>query len=321
MIANARRILLVRVGDRLRPVKNNIEFPGCLASSRRDTIACVADDMGYALLELEHQQKIPLFPVSSLTAGEEPIPEKGGRSPARSPPPADAGHGRSTSMGNLISPTKDSHQVHAPGSSHLALPELAAGSEGRLESSGSEGLSSGGVRPRARPRASTDALPTRSSPIAGNRQGKKYLKPHILSPFASEFMLTTGTAESEAGVGLFVNLDGDVVRGTVDFESYPEDLARRQFQRSRGWRRSTPREDDGKTIFALLRKVKDDVVERKLELQRVENAFRTCPSSDGCRTASEHIGQPSCWPTPHAEHTRSLFQNLRRATAACAVVS
>ncbi|KAJ9616670.1 hypothetical protein H2200_000389 [Cladophialophora chaetospira] len=271
MIANTKRILLVRVGDRLRAVRNNIEFPGCLRSSRRDTIACVADDTGYALLEVEHQQKIPLFPVSSLPAEEEPVPENGGRSPARSPPPADAaGHSRSTSMGNLISPTRDSSRSRRHDSAHLVPPDNT-GIDSRTMSPPPDGGGEGTTRATARPRASTDALPTRSSTVADPKQFKKRLKPHILSPFSTEFMLTTGTTESEPGVGLFVNLDGDVVRGTVDFETYPEDLLVDNFSvpEYEGAPRS---EDEGQIIFALLRSPPGDGGGRKLELQQVENA-------------------------------------------------
>ena len=48
--------------------------------------------------------------------------------------------------------------------------------------------------------------------------------PHLLSPSPNEFLLTTGTTEQEPGVGLFVNLDGDVVRGTIEFSRYPVTL-------------------------------------------------------------------------------------------------
>jgi vacuolar protein sorting-associated protein 3 len=272
MIANARRIMLVRVGERLKPIRNNIEYPGCLRSSRRDTIACVADDTGYALLEVEHQQKIPLFPISSLPVEEEPVRETDTRSPARSPPPTDgAGHGRSTSMGNLLSPSKESSQAHSSDSSHLTPPEAAGAGGSRTASPVPEGGSTTYARPKTRPRASTEALPTKSSSLTDSRQAKKRLQPHILSPFSAEFMLTTGTTESEPGVGLFVNLDGDVVRGTIDFESYPEDILIDNFSvpESEG----APRPDDeGKIICALLRNIREDAIQRKLEMQQVENA-------------------------------------------------
>ncbi len=46
----------------------------------------------------------------------------------------------------------------------------------------------------------------------------------MVSPSLTEFLLTTGTTHSDAGVGIFVNLDGDVCRGTIEFERYPEDI-------------------------------------------------------------------------------------------------
>ncbi len=272
MIATAKRLMLIRVGDRLRAIRNNIEFPRCLRSSRRETIACVADDTGYALLEVEHQQKIPLFPISSLPVEEEPVPDSEGRSPTRSPPPADAaGHSRSTSMGNLLSPTRDASRSRQKDSSHLMPPGSAAGANSRTTSPAPNGGGDATGRPRARPRASTDALPTKSSTVSDPKYPKKLLRPHVLSPFSTEFMLTTGTTESEPGVGLFVNLDGDVVRGTVDFECYPEDLLVDNFGVPE-YEGAPLSEDEGQIIFALLRKKLDDGVERKLEMQQVENA-------------------------------------------------
>ena len=50
------------------------------------------------------------------------------------------------------------------------------------------------------------------------------LRPQICSPTSEEFLLTTGTGYDEAGVGLFVNLEGEVVRGTLRFHRYPSSL-------------------------------------------------------------------------------------------------
>lgn len=50
------------------------------------------------------------------------------------------------------------------------------------------------------------------------------LVPHILSPTPNEFLLTTGTTEADPGVGIFVNLDGDVCRGTLEFQRYPKSV-------------------------------------------------------------------------------------------------
>ena len=213
MIANSKRILQVKVGDKLRPVKPNIEYPGCLRSSRRDTIACVADKDGYALLEVEHQQKIPLFPISTSSTDEpvDPTPRDLSKSPS---PPREAsspsGHGRSTSLGNLIGSIAD--RTRSPQPSLLREDSL------RPPSFDQRGREVSAERPSTRQRSSTEG----NSPKAGMIQGNTAnLQPHVLSPDSSEFMLTTGTSLSEPGVGMFVNLDGDVVRGTVEFPSYP----------------------------------------------------------------------------------------------------
>lgn len=48
------------------------------------------------------------------------------------------------------------------------------------------------------------------------------LKPHIVSPSPQEFLLVTGTATEDPGVGMFVNLEGEVTRSTLEFDRYPE---------------------------------------------------------------------------------------------------
>ena len=51
-----------------------------------------------------------------------------------------------------------------------------------------------------------------------------YLKPHIVSPTPQEFLLVTGTGTRDPGVGLFVNLEGDPTRSSLEFDHYPSDL-------------------------------------------------------------------------------------------------
>lgn len=50
------------------------------------------------------------------------------------------------------------------------------------------------------------------------------LKPHIVSPTQSEFLLITGTSPSDPGVGMFVNDSGDPTRGTIQLSKYPEEV-------------------------------------------------------------------------------------------------
>ncbi|GAO13225.1 hypothetical protein UVI_02025730 [Ustilaginoidea virens] len=51
------------------------------------------------------------------------------------------------------------------------------------------------------------------------------LNPHIVSPNAEEFLLVIGTRKADPGVGMFVSLDGEPTRATIQFDKYPEYVA------------------------------------------------------------------------------------------------
>ena len=212
MIATSKRIMLVSVGEKLKSGGKNIEYPGCLRSCRRGTIACVADGKSYALLEVEHQQKIPLFPISTIAAEEEipppPPPKRGAQSPDKHI--QSSGHSRSTSLGNLINSVADRSRS----------PNTRVAQDDGLRP-----LGSGSLAPRlpSRQRSSTESLPSQAKETTASKPAADNLRPHIVTPLPAEFMLTTGTSEADPGVGMFVNLDGDLVpRGTVEFASYPD---------------------------------------------------------------------------------------------------
>lgn len=86
----------------------------------------------------------------------------------------------------------------APAASDKALPEPPSGTE--------EG-----------------APPTQETP-APPKPKPVFLKPHIISPTPEEFLLVTGTGTAEPGIGMFVNLDGDPTRPTIEFERYPREV-------------------------------------------------------------------------------------------------
>ncbi|KKF95415.1 Transforming growth factor-beta receptor-associated protein 1 [Ceratocystis platani] len=65
MMSLNKRIQIVRILDEAKLVRN-IDFAGSTMSIRRDSIACVADNRSYALLDIDHQLKIPLMPIFSL---------------------------------------------------------------------------------------------------------------------------------------------------------------------------------------------------------------------------------------------------------------
>ena len=251
MICIKNRIRLVRIGEEPRLVKN-IEFPGCLASARRGRFACVADAHSYALLDVDNQQKIPLFPISS-------VEEETGIMTGRAPP--DTVKGVLRASGNLTPIIPQGDTENADSTSHGRSTSLGAfvGGLGKIQpASRSRSRDRSGVTPpsgaggRRSPQQGASPLrsisssqsPTRvseargsiSRPIADSshnsdvaqrttiQQPHALLKPNISSPIASEFLLTTGTALNEPGVGIFVNCDGDVVRGTLEFSQYPSTI-------------------------------------------------------------------------------------------------
>ncbi|KAK2747735.1 hypothetical protein FQN57_001765 [Myotisia sp. PD_48] len=232
------KIMIVTLKD--VPRARYIEFPGCLAASRRGSIVCVANSNSYALLEVEHRQKIMLFPISSEQQQEEPNNTQGDNTPTRSASPAHShsvisngnfgpseskAHGRSSSL-NVISTGSEGRQS----GSKQAAPEIS--NSVTTDSTESNFLKPGYPTER---RASTPGRTSTSSPDETSSTDQKplppppppkptsvKLKPHILSPTSSEFLLVTGAGPSDPGVGIFVNLDGETAeRGTMEFRRYP----------------------------------------------------------------------------------------------------
>ncbi|KAE8354956.1 hypothetical protein BDV28DRAFT_163675 [Aspergillus coremiiformis] len=229
MIATQNKMMLVRIGDDARLVRN-IEFPGCLTASRRGIIACAADTHAYSLLDVEHQQKIPLFPMSffdeALASGQVEDMPPASLSPSSSPVEGQS-HGRSPSLNTFAGMLQPNAPSASQDRASSVTPELSPTSGTPTRSRSKE--RGGSISPNmssehpshdspSSPRETPEPLP--SLP----KQPPAQLKPHILSPTSSEFLLVRGTEETEPGVGMFVNVDGDVVRGTITFHRYPESV-------------------------------------------------------------------------------------------------
>lgn len=259
LMSMTRKIQLVRIGVEASPrVIRKIDFQGSTLSVRRDSIACVADSRSYALLEVDQQLKIPLMSISSLDDSQQGGPMGQAQNIAGGPddgllrsassaqsrshlsPQDTPGHTRSTSLGNFI--TGNARRGHekraseidqsifqepdspAPSRSlklvadkplpkpptdstpSLLAAQVATPTAGRTPSPGAQG-------PNTPRRTASPAAP---APVL--------LKPLIASPTPEEFLLVTGTGPLDPGIGIFVNLDGDPTRPTVEFERYPRDL-------------------------------------------------------------------------------------------------
>ncbi|KAK4044839.1 hypothetical protein C8A01DRAFT_42449 [Parachaetomium inaequale] len=242
-----RRIQVVRIGEEDARVLRKIDFAGSTLSVRRDSIACVADARNYALLDVDRQLKIPLMTISSLDDSQQDAafgqaqniasaPDGGlarSASSATARAPANSqGHSRSTSLGDFISgmrrndrragdaedpvfqPSDPPPPSRSPGPTDKPLPAPP-------RDPGADLLTAPAAGAPPPPRIATP--PVRSTPSP--QPGSVFLKPHIVSPTAEEFLLVTGTGPLEPGIGMFVNLDGDPTRPTLEFDRYPREIA------------------------------------------------------------------------------------------------
>jgi hypothetical protein len=144
---------------------------------------------------------------------------------------AEVGHVRSSSTGNMgRSPSRGGRRPVS------RLSQLSPPESGTPRASSP--LSAGAVhephafetgrRSPAPPEVQTISSPTPTvqppTQVAIPAPMSAVLKPHIASPSAEEFLLTTGTKPEDPGVGMFVSLDGEVTRSTIQFNKYPEQL-------------------------------------------------------------------------------------------------
>lgn len=228
LVSLNRKMRLIKIGETVNSVKV-VDFAGSVMSIRRDSFACVADSRSYALLDINRQLKIPLFPISSLddsgaTGGRvEDISgnSTGGISRSSSSAQAshslttdDRSHGRSKSLGTFM--TGRGIRTDSGDRSGRETADIF-----REESPAPREPSPGINKP-------LPAAPVESATIAQSSSVAPpiavYLKPHIVSPTPQEFLLVTGTGPRDPGVGMFVNLEGDVTRSTLEFDQYPDQL-------------------------------------------------------------------------------------------------
>nr|POF03448.1 transforming growth factor-beta receptor-associated protein 1 [Quercus suber] len=266
VICLKQRLRLIRIGEAARKIRD-IEMAGVSKLQRRKDLACVADDQTYSLLDVVNQRKSELFPISSLNAAQRDRQEQLQPSRAReasrsvssaSPVRPSRGHERNVSLGgvandeNRLRPDSASPFPARRSSREAPVPDASSSRETSLTRSGSGDTST---------RTSTDQprMPIEEPPVTS-------LPAHILSPTKDEFLLTTGTTLNEPGVGMFVNLEGDVVRGTLEFTSYPEALILSGCERVSEDVQEQP--NDRGYVLALVRRRTEKGVQRAIEIQR-----------------------------------------------------
>jgi len=232
LICLKQKLRLIRIGDQARKVRD-IELGGCVNSERRGDLACVADGKAYSLLDVVNQQKIDLFPIS--TAMQAPVrsgsPAEDAR-PSSARQPSRSFSSRSP-IRNRIDP-RGHERIASLGSGPRNTDRLRPDSPSKWPTRASSRESIGNSPLSTPTRGKSPASDHQDRPLPPpppedteqkpNPEDNRPLIPHIASPTATEYLLTTGTNYSEPGVGMFVNLDGDVVRGTIEFTTYPESL-------------------------------------------------------------------------------------------------
>jgi hypothetical protein len=190
-----------------------------------------------------NQQKIGLFPISSLDPNAGDI---GGAAeslatvpsaPSRSVSSASAqpflqgerhAHSRSTSLNVLgvSNPSSRNQSPRAPAQRYgFDVPEsLSRAMSPARSPTPSARPSVESARPKSGADSPDQGAPPQVPQVEAPPSPPSFipLKPHIASPNPNEFLLTVGTTPSEPGVGMFVNLDGDMCRGSVQFSSYPD---------------------------------------------------------------------------------------------------
>ncbi|KAL8806625.1 MAG: hypothetical protein Q9200_004971 [Gallowayella weberi] len=303
-------VRLVRIGDKPRRIRN-IEYPSCLAIARRDNFACVADARAYALLDVENQQKISLFPISSLdenAAGgqvediavhQEPSRPSSGIGDPR-------GHSRNTSLSTLVGGLgRRSPQSRSQERSGLDTPGPGPRSTSPRRPSDRPSSRAGAIDSGRRPSVSDKPLPPppdRTSAGQGAQgvaaTSSSNLTPHICSPTPNEFLLTTGTAPDEPGVGIFVNLDGDVVRGTLQFHRYPGSVVVDVDEQSASTP-TGPTQSEGFVLASILQH-RDDGSREVIEVQDISNGSRT-----------EHLDIPFPFEEDYSEDGGSIMAHAK----------
>jgi hypothetical protein len=257
VIGLKKRLRLVHISENSPPrAVKTIEYGGCLTSVRRDTFSCAADAHSYALLDVVHQQKIGLFPISSLDpdaghvggAAENiaSLPQPPSRSVSNASPLPQIrddhrGHARSTSLNvlGLGGPPSRSESPLPPRQRYgFDMPEALSRSmsPASARSPARAPVPEAGERSSSLPRSGAVSPekplpppPEESAPpvqVEELRRPPPFvpLRPHVASPNPNEFLLTVGTTPSEPAVGMFVNLDGDMCRGSIQFSSYPDSI-------------------------------------------------------------------------------------------------
>ena len=280
VICLRKRLRLIHIGEVATKIRD-IELGGITAIEKRGDLACVANGKSYSLLDVVNQRHFDLFSISSSSGGEEralstesealapntrqPSRSFSSASPVRQP----RAHERNFSLDEQ---PKDDDRLR-PGST----------SPWPTRRSSRQSLSPGSSHNQEEAQGQTETTATNATTLDAQTtitpaERVRALLPNIVSPTTNEFLFTTGTKFDEPGLGMFVNLDGDVTRGTIEFSSYPESLVLAGSGNEPSM--ASPGDASGEGyVLAIVRKQLRDSLQRGIEIQRWDTdageAYRT----------------------------------------------
>lgn len=258
----------------------------------------MADSRSYSLLDVDRQLKIPLMSISSLDNSQPGGPfgqtqniagdSDGGL--LRSSSSATArpnflqsggqSHARSTSLGDFITgaarkPDRKAGEAEDAVFQDADSPKRGSASVAESSSRAQQGSANKPLPAPPRDPAGFMAAQTAGtqSPARGlspPKPGPVFLRPHIASPSAEEFLIVTGTGPLDPGIGMFVNLDGDPTRPTVEFDRYPREIVVDGGGADPSSSRPSLTADEEGYVLASMAKEFDDGLHQGLEIQSID---------------------------------------------------
>ena len=237
-VADAKSYALVHVEQQLKIPLMSIssldeQLPGNAIGQTQSLYASVGDTSLSRSSSFAHEHARSATPTSAAQHG-------GGGG-------GGGGHSRNTSLGSFIAGTgRSGSQQPAPPPPPPPPPPEKASSPPPLQTpqppppppkGDLDETTTGGPDPAAKPTtvvsrssaaSALESVPAAVPPPPPSTtpppKAAPVLKPLVVSPTPEEFLIVTGTGPRDPGIGMFVNLDGDPTRPTLEFEKYPSNI-------------------------------------------------------------------------------------------------
>lgn len=197
-------IRFVRVFPTALKAEQKVDYPsGALMGLQRSNFALVANDKTYDLVDLQNKQKIPLFEI--CTGGNDSEEEQVEEASVPSVEPIET-----KKPSDVEEKPEDGKKEDVPEETKDKTTESKT-----EETATSEPFSE-------QPPEQQQADPVK---LTASKKLLKKIRPMVCPVGTDEFLVTSGTKVNEPSMGLVVNSDGDISRGTIAWPKYPDSIA------------------------------------------------------------------------------------------------